>query len=323
MILILSKAESEYSTVDIMDWLIHYDAPHIRLNGETLLENIGYKNGNLTVDNISLNEVNVCWFRRSISENYFDQKLIELESDCDNRIELVKYLGREYRTLQQLFLKKLKSKKWLSHPTEARVNKLDVLERAVSFGLDVPKTLVTTEKKELLEFISEVGQVISKPLGETSFFRDEEKLYSLKTCLVTEETLERTLDHFFPTLFQEQIHKAFELRVFYMDNTFYPMAIFSQNDEKTKVDFRNYNLQRPNRKTPYELEKSIENKLYALVKEMGLTSGSLDLIRTIDDRYVFLEVNPIGQFGMTSTPCNYFLEEKIAKNLIQKNEKED
>jgi len=108
-----------------------------------------------------------------------------------------------------------------------------------------------------------------------------------------------------------------------MDNTFYPMAIFSQNDEKTKVDFRNYNLQRPNRKTPYELEKSIENKLYALVKEMGLTSGSLDLIRTIDDRYVFLEVNPIGQFGMTSTPCNYFLEEKIAKNLIQKNEKED
>jgi hypothetical protein len=32
--------------------------------------------------------------------------------------------------------------------------------------------------------------------------------------------------------------------------------------------------------------------------------------------YVFLEVNPIGQFGMVSAPCNYNLEKKIAQYLI-------
>ncbi|WP_052600008.1 grasp-with-spasm system ATP-grasp peptide maturase [Aureispira sp. CCB-QB1] len=320
MILILSKAESEYSTEDIMDWLEHYDAPYIRVNGEDVLENINYKDGSLSFKNFSLEQINVCWFRRSISENYFDETIVGIESNYDNKAEILKYLGREYKTLQQLFIKKLQSKKWLSHPKEANVNKLNVLEVAKEVGLNIPKTLVTTEKKELLEFISKVGDVISKPLGETSFFRDKKQIHSLKTCLITKESLKDIPNSFFPTLFQEQINKSFELRIFYMDNTFYPMAIFSQNDEKTKVDFRNYNLDRPNRKTPYLLEQDIENALHILVNKLGLTSGSLDLIKTLDNQYVFLEVNPIGQFGMTSSPCNYFLEEKIAQYLIQQNE---
>jgi hypothetical protein len=32
----------------------------------------------------------------------------------------------------------------------------------------------------------------------------------------------------------------------------------------------------------------------------------------------FLEVNPAGQFGMVSTPCNYYLEEKIAEVLLRR-----
>ena len=31
---------------------------------------------------------------------------------------------------------------------------------------------------------------------------------------------------------------------------------------------------------------------------------------------VFLEVNPVGQFGMVSLPCNYQLEKRIAQYLI-------
>lgn len=32
--------------------------------------------------------------------------------------------------------------------------------------------------------------------------------------------------------------------------------------------------------------------------------------------YYFLEVNPVGQYGMVEFPCNYKLNEKIAKYLI-------
>jgi hypothetical protein len=47
-----------------------------------------------------------------------------------------------------------------------------------------------------------------------------------------------------------------------------------------------------------------------------MNCGSLDLIYSIDNEFVFLEVNPVGQFGMVSKPCNYNLEKILAKELL-------
>ncbi|MFM2393606.1 MAG: grasp-with-spasm system ATP-grasp peptide maturase [Bacteroidota bacterium] len=55
-----------------------------------------------------------------------------------------------------------------------------------------------------------------------------------------------------------------------------------------------------------------------------LDSGSIDFVLTKEGDFGFLEINPVGQFGMVSFPCNFHLEKKIAlflKNLINKNEK--
>ena len=59
----------------------------------------------------------------------------------------------------------------------------------------------------------------------------------------------------------------------------------------------------------------IENNLAELMKHLNLNSGSIDLIYGCDKKYYFLEVNPVGQFGMTSYPCNYYIEKKIANYL--------
>ena len=53
---------------------------------------------------------------------------------------------------------------------------------------------------------------------------------------------------------------------------------------------------------------------------LNYNMGSLDVIKTKEGKYVFLEINPYGQFGMTSVPCNYYLDEKIAKFLIDETE---
>ena len=102
-----------------------------------------------------------------------------------------------------------------------------------------------------------------------------------------------------------------------LGEAFFSMAIFSQSNSKTKIDFREYDNEIPNRCVPYILPKYIEKLLLKFSKKVGLNSGSFDLIKTVDDNYVFLEVNPAGQFGMVSYPCNYFLEEKIANHLIK------
>ena len=54
------------------------------------------------------------------------------------------------------------------------------------------------------------------------------------------------------------------------------------------------------------------------MEKVELETGSIDMILTKDGKYVFLEINPVGQFGMVSYPCNYFLEKAIAKTLISK-----
>lgn len=56
------------------------------------------------------------------------------------------------------------------------------------------------------------------------------------------------------------------------------------------------------------------------MNSLNLNTGSIDLIVDTQDNYYFLEINPVGQFGMVSQPCNYYLEKKVAEYLVQNNE---
>ena len=94
------------------------------------------------------------------------------------------------------------------------------------------------------------------------------------------------------------------------------MAIFSQNDAQTQIDFRNYNLNKPNRYVPYKLPKLIETKLLKLMNVHKLNNGSIDLILNSKGEYVYLEVNPVGQFSFLSNSCNYHIEKLIATKLL-------
>jgi glutathione synthase/RimK-type ligase-like ATP-grasp enzyme len=133
--------------------------------------------------------------------------------------------------------------------------------------------------------------------------------------LVDDQNIAKIPDLFAESLFQALIPKKYEIRSFFFQDKFYSMAIFSQNDDQTKVDFRNYNWKKPNRNVPFQLPAWLEDKLYKLMKLLGLHSGSFDLIFTPEGEYVFLEVNPVGQFGMVSIPCNYGLEKILAEYL--------
>src|SRR5690606_13836356 len=104
-------------------------------------------------------------------------------------------------------------------------------------------------------------------------------------------------------------------RIFYLKEKTYAMAIFSQSNEQTKLDFSRYDYSYPNREDPFQLPVDIENKNIKMMKRIDLNCGSIDMILTPENEFVFLEVNPVGQFGMVSYPCNYNLENILAKTL--------
>ncbi len=321
MILILSKKDHEASTGKVTDWLEHLNAPYYRLNAETFIEKMTCRNGKVSIPDLpDLKEFTVCWFRRSLENTYLQTLMKGMEGSVDNHLEMLKYLSREVNVLQKQLWNNLAHCRWLSHPSELAPSKLEVLTAARRSGLLVPETLVTTRKEDLKGFLSEYGSLISKCAGETTFFWGEQALFSIKTEKIAPEDLEQFPERFFPTLFQPLIPKAFELRIFFLEKELFPMAIFSQNDPKTSVDFRNYNYDHPNRTIPYQLPERTGNQLKELISSLGMTTGSIDMIVRPDDQLIFLEVNPVGQFGMTSFPCNYHLEKKIATYLLKKYE---
>jgi ATP-GRASP peptide maturase of grasp-with-spasm system len=200
-------------------------------------------------------------------------------------------------------------------------NKLHNLFIAQKIGLKIPNTLITNTKEDLLKFYGECnGKVINKPInhGHLSLIDSESnvKYISPGTYVLEKEQIDALSDSFGLSLFQNLIEKEIEIRVFQLKDKLYPMAIFSQNDEQTKIDFRNYNNIKPNRNTPFKLPIGIEKKILKLVQTLSFNTSSLDMILDTNGNYIFLEINPTGQFGWVSKNCNYYLEKKIAESCL-------
>ncbi len=206
----------------------------------------------------------------------------------------------------------------MSHPSE-NVNKVDILKEAQRFGLNVPATLVTSSKETLQVFKEKYKFLITKCITDYRMLSHEGLYFELYKNEVSQFDVDKLPNTFFPALFQEKISKRYEIRTFYLDEVFYSMAIFSQSNSKTDIDFRRYDNDVPNRTVPYNLPIEIEKKIINLMKELNLNTGSIDLIRNHNGDYIFLEINPVGQFGMTSHPCNYNIEKKIAIHLKNTN----
>ena len=169
---------------------------------------------------------------------------------------------------------------------------------------------------ELKECTQNIQKIITKSFSEYRFFMKYKTVYAyFKGPLLFVDFNSFNDINFSQSLFQQYIPKKYEIRSFYLKGQFRSMAIFSQQNEKTKLDFRNYDQERPNRNVPYNLPKSLEQKLHKLMLKLDINCGSMDIIVTPDDQYYFLEVNPFGQFQWLSKGCNYFLERMIAKNL--------
>jgi ATP-GRASP peptide maturase of grasp-with-spasm system len=330
-ILILSQSAMEPTTEEVMDWLEVLGARPVRLNGDDLdgraavrfVVEEGRVAWSVEADGacLPLSEVGAVWYRRWMLDRRCETADLVDEraaGDATLHYQLKRHLTEESRRLADFVFSCLADPPWLSHPRRARLNKLDVLRRAARLGFDTPPTLVTGERSALRQFGDAHGAVITKPIGDVDLFVDGELSHFLFTTGLDAAAIDALPERFAPSLFQAQIDKEYELRVFYLAGECHAMAIFSQADPRTRTDFRRYNRERPNRRVPYRLAEATAGRIGRLMEELGLETGSVDLLATPGGGEVFLEVNPVGQFGMVSKPCNYGLEKKVAELLIAK-----
>lgn len=303
--LIIISERNDKSTDNVLEWLDYYDIDFERKNVDSDRSDFCIR--------ISTQETTtsvsdcIVWNRRGY--------MSLLPTNLKNS-EWIGYLKKEQFPVLAT-LEKSNPKNYIgSYVHEVENNKLNNLQAAAKVGLEIPKTFVTNNKRDLLKFVEANKKYITKSLVYSPFLEKKDCYYKGSGTIVVD--FEKLSEHFAPSLIQEYIDKEIEIRIFFILDNFYAMAIFSQNDLKTQIDFRNYNDEKPNRCVPFEIEATTLAKIKEFISVIGCDSGSIDLILTPENKFVFLEINPMGQYHWLSESCNYYVDKHIAELLIEK-----
>lgn len=327
MILIFSNSQDP-STDLVIEWLIAFGIRFRRINSEDLTDRsvplyAAPKEGRVCIEGIQGMDthhtpVRVCWYRR------WGRFHTPVDPKGDPHVQqLQRETQKEVEALSLFLFRQFKELPWLTDPERADAEeKLLTLHLAERAGLKVPKSIITNRREKVLKAFNEMRQVIVKPLGDPAGFvdRKEDRYHRIFAESFDREDLKELPWSFFPSFFQERIEARYELRVFYLDGSLYSTALFKAPTGRTDIKLDNGLEAEATRMNRAVIPPSIKSGLRRLMKELGLNSGSIDLLVRPDGEHVFLEVNPIGQFLGYGEGANHSLDRRIAEWLYQKDQ---
>ena len=223
------------------------------------------------------------------------------------------------------FLKNIyanKSIKWINDPyaiKRAQI-KLPQLQVASSVGLRVPKTIITNNINDAKIFFKRHNyDIICKSLITTSIPTEQGALHAFTHALSKKE-IEQNIESikYAPTLLQERIMKASEIRVTIIGEHIFACKIDSQSIPEAQEDWRATDpISIPHE--AIDLPQNINQALITLLRKYNLQFGAIDLIKTPEDEYVFLEKNPNGQWYwiemLTGMPMAKTMAELLSSNI--------
>jgi hypothetical protein len=203
---------------------------------------------------------------------------------------------------------------WANHPhNHVRANsKAAQLMVAREVGFDIPRTLISNEPDLVRDFIERShSEVVYKAHSQSLNLERGKALYT--GVVTSRETEQLDLIRISPGVFQDYVAKSFELRVTAVGPRLFCGRIESQSSPDTKVDWRRrpFDIERK----PFDLPSGIAAKIHEFMRRFGLLYGALDFIVTPDDRYVFLEVNPAGQYLWVETVTKMPITAALAELL--------
>jgi hypothetical protein len=238
---------------------------------------------------VDLEQVGVVWYRRPHSP-------VPHAEITDPRVR--QYVADECQLVSNDVFHALDAA-WLPAPpgvirrAELKAAQLKV---AGALGFEVPPTLLTNSPEAFLEFYRLLGGEIVSKLASRSFMTG----FGQDLVRYTEVVSRRDVGYarslrYSPVLFQGYVPKRVELRATVVGQRVFAAEIHSQATNHTKHDWRRYDIQHTGY-LPHELPHEVERCCVRLVERLGLRYGAIDLILTPDDRYVFIEINPNGQY---------------------------
>ncbi|MDF5706640.1 MAG: hypothetical protein PUP90_02890 [Nostoc sp. S4] len=295
-LIITSKEDSHADLVIAKILKKSLDIEIVRLNTEDFCSNveIEFNGDNFLVfirdshKKFRSSEVLSVWFRRP--------KEIEVSHTNDEIAAFIK--AQSTALLRGLYFGTHDSSRWVNPlPNMHRArNKFQQIQLARKLDMRIPETLTTNNPSRAIEFVERLGKVCTKSLDEPNFLLDGH-IFPMFTRLLSKQEVIENADGIknCPTLFQEYIDKKYDLRVTVVGKDIYPVAIYSQDNDLSRVDFRGLAPGKMKREF-VDIPVHLKTQILKFTYFQGLEYSAMDFVVTPDEQYVFLENNPNGQW---------------------------
>jgi glutathione synthase/RimK-type ligase-like ATP-grasp enzyme len=201
---------------------------------------------------------------------------------------------------------------WVNDPARDHVahRKITQLRMAQQCGFRIPDTLISNDPERARVFIDHRGyrNVVYKAF---SAFEDEWR----ETRLLRPDELS-LLDNvqYAPVIFQEYVEAAYDLRITVVGDAVFAAAIHSQ-ETSYPVDFRMDMASATIE--PVDVPPSVEGQVTTYLRALGLQYGAIDMRVRPDGEYVFLEINPAGQWLFVEEVTHQPIAATLAQLLIE------
>lgn len=209
---------------------------------------------------------------------------------------------------------------WVNTPVASRQGSLKPLQLTVAreLGFDIPRTLMTNRAEDVASFVAACGgEAVYKTFHPYIATDAEGRTVTVYTRRLTTADVKRANAlRFAPGILQERVPKRIELRVTVIGARVFAVEIHSQQSERAREDWRRYDLANTPHH-PHQLPADLEQRCVQLTQRLGLVTGCLDIILTPDGRYIFLEINPDGQWYWVQQLVGLPLLEHFVEMLTQ------
>lgn len=254
---------------------------------------------------LNFDSVYSIWYRRPKLPT-FDNNILSIENKQFAQREVSSYLFNLWAILG--------NKKWVNDPfslykAERKAFQLLIAQKV---KLNIPQTIITNSFQEFNKFISKnEKRVIVKPISHGGYGKNNEFAIFTTDLEKSEYTYSEQDIETSPFILQSKVKKKFDIRVTVFGDKIFAHKIVIKNVDNANIDWRVYNPLNLNYKR-IKLPGDIELKIFKFMSLMKLSYGAFDFIIDNKGKWIFIEINPSGQFAWLEIAT----EDKLIDELI-------
>ena len=257
----------------------------------------------LTIDLLTFRSV---YFRRPELPKFPDEDITPDERQ---------FMQLEIRQTLEGLYKILRNAYWISDIDAIRraENKIYQQLLAKEIGFKIPSGIITNNPEDFKKFVERnSGNIIIKPIYSGQIGWPEMQNVVFTSKLESEPQSQQI--ELCPSYLQERIEKQYDVRVTVVGDKIFAARIESQSNRETMTDWRVGENILPHKAITLPL--SIQNQCRGILRRLDLQFGAIDFVETPEGEYIFLEINPNGQWAWIETQTALPISDAIAKQLV-------